>query len=67
MREAAFPIFDCGQRIVFQYHKLSTGILRDLTSSCGFKPGLATVPCLLSSKILLGSDTTQYFGEELGS
>lgn len=57
MEEAAFPIFDCGQRIGFQYHRPSVGILEDLPSSCGFKPCLAAVPCLLNSKPVMGSGT----------
>lgn len=67
MKEATFFISDCGWRIVFQYHRLSAGILGDLLSSCGFKPGLAPVPCLLNSKAVLGSGITQCFGGELGS
>lgn len=67
MKEAAFPISDCGWRIVFQYHRPSAGILGDLPSSCGFKPRLAAVPCLLNSKAVMGSGTTRCFGGELGS
>lgn len=55
-----------GWRIVFQYHKVNAGIFRDLPSPCGFKLGLATVPCLLSSKTVLGSGTIQCFWGKTG-
>ena len=32
MKEAAFPVSDCGRRIAFQYHRPSVGILGDLPS-----------------------------------
>lgn len=66
VKEVLSPPLTVGWRIVFQYHKVSVGILGYLPSPCGFKPGLATVPCLLSSKTVLGSGTIQRFGGKTG-